>query len=261
MTSDSITGNGVTDAGTIAEELDLELEVLEEYEEEDDDEAIELVVLDLAGTTVRDDGLVEEAFELAAERTGIAATADDLESALDYVRATMGQSKIEVFRALTGSEGAAAAANEAFETAYLELVADGGIVPIPGAEDLLRKLREYDVKIALTTGFSRVTMDAILDALGWRDLVDVTLTPAEAGRGRPAPDLPLTALLRTSVSGTGAMVVVGDTSNDILSGIHAGAGLVIGVLTGAHDAETLDAAGADVILDSVADLPGLLGIG
>jgi len=56
------------------------------------------------------------------------------------------------------------------------------------------------------------------------------------------------------------MVVVGDTAGDIASGLAAGAGLVVGVLTGAHDEETLTEAGADAVVASVADLAELLGL-
>jgi len=220
---------------------------------------LELVVLDMAGTTVVDDGLVERAFERAADVAGIGTTPAERESALDYVRETMGQSKIAVFRALTGDEDQAQHANAVFESAYADLAATEGLSAVPGAEDLVRLLRATGVKVALTTGFSRRTQDAVLDALGWGDLADVTLSPAEAGRGRPFPDLPLTALLRTGATSVEGMVVVGDTASDIRSGIAAGAGLVVGVLTGAHDEETLLEAGADAVLPSVADLPELLG--
>ena len=229
---------------------DLDIETIE----------IELVVLDMAGTTVKDDGVVERAFALAAERAGIVAAGPALGEALEYVRATMGQSKIDVFRALAGNDDDAERANDAFEQAYAEIALAEGVEAIPGAEDVLRELREGGVKIALTTGFSRSTCDILLDALGWRDLVDVTLSPADAGRGRPFPDLPLTALIRTAVTRVDAVVVVGDTASDMLSGIAAGAGLVVGVLTGAHDEATLRDSGADEILESIADLPGLLGL-
>ena len=86
------------------------------------------------------------------------------------------------------------------------------------------------------------------------------LTPADAGRGRPHPDMPLTALLRTETSSVEAMVVVGDTVSDMQSGTRAGAGLVIGVLSGAHGEEQLLAAGADDVISSVAELPELLGL-
>lgn len=44
----------------------------------------------------------------------------------------------------------------------------------------------------------------------------------------------------------------------MLSGVRAGAGVVAGVLTGAHDEDALRGAGATDVLASVADLPALL---
>lgn len=250
----------MTPDGLITSEFD-DTAILEEQELDEEQLAdLELVVLDMAGTTVVDDGLVERAFERAADVAGIAETPDELVRALDYVRETMGQSKIAVFRALTGDEDQAQHANAVFESAYAELAADEGLRAVPGAERLIRRLREDGVKVVLTTGFSRSTQDAVLDALGWRDLADLTLSPAEAGRGRPYPDLPLTALLRTGATSVDGMVVVGDTASDVASGLAAGAGLVVGVLTGAHDEETLLDAGADAVIESVADLAALLGL-
>lgn len=250
----------MTPDGLITSEFD-DTAILEEQEPGDAELAdLELVVLDMAGTTVVDDGLVERAFERAAEVAGIGETPDELVRALDYVRETMGQSKITVFRALTGDEDQAQHANAVFESAYAELAAEEGLRAVPGAERLIRRLREDGVKVVLTTGFSRTTQDAVLDALGWRDLADLTLSPAEAGRGRPFPDLPLTALLRTGATSVDGMVVVGDTASDVASGLAAGAGLVVGVLTGAHDEETLTDAGADAVIESVAELAALLGL-
>ena len=126
---------------------------------------------------------------------------------------------------------------------------------MPGAADTIRALRDAGITVALTTGFAPTTRDALLDALGWRDLVDVALSPADAGRGRPAPDLILTALLRTATSSVRAVAVAGDTSSDVLSGRRAGAGFVAGVLSGAHGADALLAAGADAVLDDVTAMP------
>lgn len=215
----------------------------------------DLVVMDLAGTTVVDDGLVEGAFERAWDR--LIATDEGRDAALGHVRATMGQSKIEVFRALVDEE-TAQALNVAFEAALDELIAEGRCVEIPGARAVLEELRSRGLKIALTTGFGRSTADAIIAHLGWGGLADVVLTPADAGRGRPAPDLALAALLRTQGSSVGAMVCVGDTESDARSGRAAGAGLVVGVLTGSRDEDSLRSAGADIVIASVADLPALL---
>ncbi|WP_405920839.1 phosphonatase-like hydrolase [Streptomyces longwoodensis] len=221
---------------------------------------IRLVVLDMAGTTVADGGLVERAFDSAARALGVEPGSPDHADKLAHVRATMGESKISVFRHLFGDEDRARRANTAFEEAYGALVADGLVAPVPGAREAVEALHVDGRTVVLTTGFARVTQDALLDALGWRDLVPVTLCPADAGgRGRPYPDMVLEAFLRTKAAdGTAQVAVVGDTSYDVLSGLRAGAGLVAGVRTGAHDAETLRAAGAGHVLDSVADLPALL---
>ena len=218
---------------------------------------IELVVLDMAGTTVTDDGVVEQAFQRAAERTGVADRLPWAE-ALDYVRHTMGQSKIDVFTHLAGGDTAAAErATVAFEDAYAELITEGAAAPLPGAEEAIRSLRASGLVVALTTGFAPVTRDAILEALGWTDLVDIALSPIDAGRGRPAPDLVLTAALRAGVSAMSAVAVVGDTASDVLSGRAAGAGLVVGVLSGAHNRDRLDEAGADAVIDDVTALRSL----
>lgn len=140
-----------------------------------------------------------------------------------------------------------------------ELAAGGGVRAAPGAEGLIRRLRASGVAVALTTGLSRGAADAVLDTVGWRDLPVLALTPAE-GRVGPYPDLPLTALLRVGASRVEGMVVVGDSTADIASGLAAGAGLVVGVLTGSNDERALTAAGADVVIPSVADLAGLLGL-
>lgn len=220
-------------------------------------DGIELVVFDMAGTTVSDDGVVELAFQRAAERTGVAAhrTPDE---ALDYVRRTMGMSKIDVFTALAdGDVEAATRATAAFEAAYAELIDETGATEIPGAAALIRRLRADGMRVALTTGFAPVTRDAILRSLDWLDLVDIALSPVDAGRGRPTPDLVLAAALKAGVSAMSAVAVVGDTASDVQSGRAAGAGLVVGVLSGAHDRAVLVEAGADAVIDDVTLLPTL----
>ncbi|POX56054.1 haloacid dehalogenase [Streptomyces sp. Ru71] len=221
---------------------------------------IRLVVLDMAGTTVADGGLVEQAFEAAAAELGVEPGTPDHADKLAYVRATMGESKISVFRHLFGAEDLAQRANTAFEKAYGDLVDAGRVAPVPGAREAVERIQATGRTVVLTTGFARATQDAVLGALGWHDLVPLTLCPADAGgRGRPYPDMVLEAFLRTGAADDVRQIaVVGDTSYDMLSGVRAGAAVVAGVLTGAHDADALRAAGATHVLDSVAQLPGAL---
>ncbi|MEY9875399.1 phosphoglycolate phosphatase [Streptacidiphilus sp. MAP12-33] len=218
-----------------------------------------LVVLDMAGTTVADGGLVELAFQEAARDLGVEAGTERHAAMLADVRATMGESKITVFRRLFGDEGLAQRANIAFEAAYDRLVGEGHCAPIEGAEAAITQLREAGLTVVLTTGFSGATQQRIIAALGWEKLVDLALCPADAGRGRPYPDLALAAFLRTAAADSVTeMAVVGDTGYDMQCGVRSGAGIVAGVLSGAHDAIRLREDGATHVLAGVADLPALV---
>ncbi|MEV6432389.1 phosphonatase-like hydrolase [Nocardia sp. NPDC051463] len=218
-----------------------------------------LVVFDMAGTTVEDSGLVQQAFLAADDHAGLSSDSHDRARMLQYVHNTMGQSKIVVFRHLSrNDEEQAQAANDAFERRYGQLVEDGNCSPIPGAIETFSALHKQNIQVALTTGFAHTTQQAIIKALGWANVADVVLCPGEGIRGRPYPDMPLTALLRTGTDSVQQMVVVGDTASDITSGVRAGARASIGVLTGAHNSDQLLAAGATHVIDSVADLPALL---
>jgi len=222
---------------------------------------ITVACLDMAGTTVADDGSVLAAFEAAMTQAGIVPGGPGYAEADEIVRTTMGQSKIEVFRRILGDEDRARQANRAFEDSYAEAVRAGLVSALPGAAETIAALRAAGVKVCLATGFAPVTRDALLDVLGWRPLIDLALSPADAGRGRPWPDLPLTALLRLGGGAVSELLVAGDTPSDIESGLRAGAGLVAGVTTGASDQDDLARAGAPYVLDSVTGLIELLGIG
>ncbi|MCU0259813.1 MAG: phosphonatase-like hydrolase [Ilumatobacteraceae bacterium] len=217
---------------------------------------IELVCLDMAGTTVDDGDAVMASFRVAATAAGLAGAA--LDDAMAYAATTMGASKIEVFRAILGDDDAAARANAAFEDAYADVVAAGGVRPVEGAVELFDRCRRDGIRTCLTTGFAPATRDAIVDRLGWGDLVDLVLSPADAGRGRPFPDMILTAVLRLGATSVASVAVAGDTTNDLLAGTRAGASIVAGVLTGAHTAEQLATAPHTHLLASVAELGPLL---
>jgi phosphoglycolate phosphatase len=217
---------------------------------------IRLAVLDMAGTTVSDGGVVERSFVEALSGMGFDPDGTEIDEHLDYVRATMGQSKITVFRAVfAGDEARAREANERFETAFDRAVSRGEIEALPGAETALAALRARGVRICLTTGFSSGTREQLMDVLGWRDLVDLSLSPGDGVRGRPYPDLILTALMRLEIDSVQEVAVAGDTKSDLEAGAAAGAAVVAGVLTGAHDRDQLEAAPHTHVLESIADFP------
>lgn len=219
---------------------------------------ITLACLDMAGTTVSDGGVVMAAFDVALRVAGIEPESTRWAAAQQVVVATMGQSKIEVFTRILGDSARAEHANQAFEVAYADAVAAGDVAETPGARDAIDQLRDSGVQVCLTTGFSPRTRDAILDALGWRDAVDLVLSPADAGRGRPWPDMIWTAALRLQAEAMSAVLVAGDTPSDVEAGRRAGAGLVVGVMTGTGSAAQLAAAHADEIVPDVGAIPDLI---
>jgi phosphonatase-like hydrolase len=212
-----------------------------------------LACLDMAGTTVKDDGVVDDAFSAALGAVGVDLDSPRLATARDYVLQTMGQSKQDVFNALLDPDDAARATRE-FATAYERMVAEGRVRAMAGAEQLFDDLRAHQVLICLTTGFAPSTRDALLESLDWVDRIDLALSPADVGRGRPEPDLVFGAMDRLDIDDPAHVVVVGDTLSDLETGSRAGAGAIIGVLSGAHDRATLETGPHTALISDVSQL-------
>jgi phosphoglycolate phosphatase len=214
-----------------------------------------LVCLDMAGTMVRDGGVVMAAFVAALQTVGL--DGDRLDCAVRYAHLTMGMAKTDVFEHILGA-GMSARAMAAFDRHLLGAIAAGQVAPIEGAADAAMALHSAGITVCLTTGFSPQVQEAILEHLGWMELCDFYLAPTSSLRGRPYPDMVLVAALRALVEDVRQIAVAGDTANDLWSGWRAGSSVVAGVLTGSHRREELVLAPHTHILGSVAELPALL---
>lgn len=217
-----------------------------------------MIALDVAGTTVEDSGLVIAAFSEAFSQIVPSRWATESRQMIAYALATMGQSKIDVFTELLEDDELAEEANVAFEEAYIRAVRAGGAHAIDGAEQVFAAARDRGIPVVLTTGFSRQTLDALLQDLGWQRLVTLTVTPSEAGRGRPHADMLEFAAKTLGVVDPESVLVAGDTISDVLAGLTFGAVDVVGVLSGAHNQDQLLGAGAAEVVNSVADLLPLI---
>lgn len=207
---------------------------------------------------MRDKNLVINAFKIAFEATQPDLWPTKGAEWTKYALDTMGQSKIKVFTEILDNLDEATRANTAFEESYLDEVVENGATPIEGAEELFIWLRNKNIKIALTTGFSRSTMDELIRQLNWQNLIDISVTPSEVNQGRPSPEMLEFALKELAIDSPLNVLVVGDTAADMESGVNFGAVQIVGVLSGAHDLETLIAAGATSVINSVADLSSLI---
>jgi phosphonatase-like hydrolase len=210
----------------------------------------ELVVFDMAGTTVEDCGQVPDAFTAALARHAIEVTPEQ-------VKAVRGSSKRQAILHLvpTGSQQARLAEEvyASFRAHLAQRYASEGVRAIPGAELALRSLRERGVRVALNTGFDREITTLLLDALGWAaGMVDAVVCGDDVTRGRPAPYLIFRAMEATGTSSVHGVATVGDTTLDLLAGYNAGVCWNIGVLSGAHDRQALENVPHTHILPSVA---------
>lgn len=233
---------------------------------------IELVVFDMAGTTVTDHHEVERCFAEAAAQTGLFVTDE-------RILAMQGLAKRYVFETLWKEqlgdlhsdvqpqvETSYAAFRGILENHYLT----NGATPTEGCLETFAYLRERGIAIALTTGFYRVVTDIILNKLGWLtglngqriggpdSIVQASIASDEVERGRPYPHLIERAMLLLKIGNPKAVVNIGDTPSDLLSGRAAGVALNLGVTNGTHTADQLDAYPHDYLLGSLAELPRLL---
>ncbi|MFI6101818.1 phosphonatase-like hydrolase [Lentzea sp. NPDC051213] len=210
---------------------------------------VDLVVLDIAGTTVQEHGLVYRALA----DTVIAAGG----SARDVGR-WMGADKYEAISSMLGrSEVDAEFAD--FHDRLAKLYAETPPAPLPGVPEALAHLRSNGVKVALTTGFDRPIVDGLLDVLGWREgVLDAVVCVDDVPAGRPAPYMIFKAMERTGVQDVRRVLTAGDTVRDLDAGNNAGARYVVGVLTGSQTAEELGAVRHTHLLKGVAEIPTLL---
>lgn len=216
---------------------------------------IELVVCDMAGTTVRDAGQVPQAFTSALAAHGI----DVTPQAINCLR---GASKRLAILNLIPPQAPdrERVAERVYATfvQHLAQVFNGTVEPVPGARVMMDTLRARGVRVALNTGFDRETTELLLDALRWRDgVVDAVVCGDEVKLGRPAPYMIFHCMEATGVSNVRHVANVGDTVLDLQSGHNAGVNWNIGVLSGAHGRDQMQALPHTHLLGSVADLPEL----
>ncbi len=212
---------------------------------------LELVVFDVAGTTVRDDGQVPTAFTAAFREHG-------LPTDPHVLRSLRGASKRQAVHDLLPSEPERADAVYAAFRQHLTRAFAAGVSAVPGAVEVFAWLHDRGVKVALNTGFDRDTLTPLLAALGWDDgRLDAVACGDEVDRGRPAPDLIRRCMRLTGVDDPRTVATVGDTVLDLRAGTAAGVGFNVGVLSGAHGRDLLVAEPYTHLIGSVAELPAV----
>jgi phosphoglycolate phosphatase-like HAD superfamily hydrolase len=99
--------------------------------------------------------------------------------------------------------------------------------------------------------------------VGWSDthLIDATVCSDEVARGRPHTDMIRQLMLRCGVTDPLCVAKVGDTPADLQEGFNAGCRWVVGVTGGTHTRLELESHPHTHLVDTIRDIPGLLGLG
>ena len=124
-----------------------------------------------------------------------------------------------------------------------------------GLRETLETLGAGGFQLGIATNDSEAGARATAAALGLSALFHSIIGYDSVAQPKPWPDQLHLFAARTGLDPS-AIAMVGDNSHDLEVAHAAGAGLAIGVLSGNSTREEL-AGLADIIVDSVADLPGL----
>lgn len=167
-----------------------------------------------------------------------------------------------------------------FEETLYQIVAEYS-EPIPGAVETVQELRKKGLKIGSTTGYTSQMMEQVIPkakAMGYEP--DCVITPDVTGMSRPTPFMLFECMKQLNVYPPCTVVKVGDTVVDMQEGKNAGAWCV-GILAASNllglsreeyeamdreelerrkeeAAETYRRAGADIVIDSIMDLPAAI---
>ncbi len=128
--------------------------------------------------------------------------------------------------------------------------------PVTELAPLFARLKGRGLKLGVATNDSQRGIEATLGPFAVLDLLDFA-AGYDSGHGfKPDPGMVHGFCVRTGLE-PAEVAVVGDNWHDLEMGQRAGAGLVVGVLTGTGDRAGL-ATLADHVLDGIQDLEALL---
>mmetsp|Transcript_43100 Transcript_43100/g.131257 ORF Transcript_43100/g.131257 Transcript_43100/m.131257 type:complete len:234 (-) Transcript_43100:413-1114(-) len=128
---------------------------------------------------------------------------------------------------------------------------------VDNVRDVIMECRDFGLKVAVCTSDVRVSTDLALTKWNVIDLIDYSVCADEVKTPKPSSD-PLDILCERSNVKAGSCIVVGDTTADTGMARNAGAGFMIGVLTGAGTRDQLLSTGADVVLSDIGEVPDFL---
>jgi len=200
------------------------------------------VLWDLDGTLVDSEDHHWQSWQHALALDGVSVTRDQFKS-------TFGQRNEAILRGWLGpgaSMERITRVADVKEVEYRRLAAQHGLTPLPGAAEWLVRLQAAGWKQAIASSAPRENVDVMLRALHLEAYFDAIVSSEDVTRGKPEPDVFLTAAKRLAVP-PGRCIVVEDAPAGVEAAKRAGM-RSIGVNRGTP-------LPADMFVGSLTDLP------
>lgn len=222
---------------------------------------IQLVVFDMAGTTVNEQNVVYKTVHKAILRAGFQVSLDSV------LLIAAGKEKFEaicnVLEHIGGgslSLQTARAIHRDFEAMLDDAYDALTPLPMPGVERVFTTLRLRDIKIVLNTGYKRPVAEGLLQKLYWKEgrTFDLLVTADDVNMSRPHPDMIYAAMKHFGIVYAEHVAKIGDSIADIEEGKNAGCRIAAGITTGAQTAEQLQTAQPTHIFNALEELLDVL---
>jgi len=198
------------------------------------------------------DGVLIDTGELHRESWYDLAEAEGFQMTDEIFYGTFGMQNHEIIPLLVGdvSREEIARMSDWKEARYREL-AETRLVLLPGAEDLVKGLKEKGVRLAIGTSTPKVNLEFVLERIPVKELFDAFVTGEEVKRSKPAPDTFLKAAEKLHLPPDRCIVV-----EDAVQGVQSGkaAGMRVVAVTTTRTRKDLAEAQADRIVDSLDEL-------
>lgn len=224
---------------------------------------IELVVFDIAGTTVADEGNINKVFRNAFSAAGLDEVApEDVDKVMGYRKKDAIKIIVKQYKpGFESDEDFIESIHEDFTQQMVKFYEENEkIEALPFAEKTFKQLHDQKVKVALNTGFTRAITTPILQRLGWdkAEFIDEVICSDEVPEGRPAAFMIDKLREKLHISSPEQVAKIGDTQVDIEEGQNAQCGVTIGITTGAYTKEELLKCKPDYVINSLDQLPSLI---
>jgi HAD superfamily hydrolase (TIGR01509 family) len=135
------------------------------------------------------------------------------------------------------------------EALYREIVREKGIEPLPGVKEFLQALKDHGVPCVIGSSTHRENVTTTLEVLGLEDFFTSIVTAEDVKRGKPDPEVFLTAATRIEVAPVDAIVF-----EDALVGIAAAKAAGMRVVAVATTEPKDKLAHADWVVDRLDEL-------